>query len=76
MARCRYGDLMFTALLLAALEPEEARCDASADYVVTVATDKDGFVVEIRAPMCSVHEAHVSFNPGYRRSVKLRPATT
>ena len=71
--KCHYADLVFVASMLAAHEPEPTEeCTEPARYTVTIATDRDGFVIEIRTPMCPVHEAHASFNSGYVRSTKLR----
>lgn len=71
-ARCRYGDLLVTAALLACLDPEYVRCAEPAVYNAIAATDDDGYRVEITVPVCPVHEAHVSHNVGYVRSIKLR----
>lgn len=76
---CRYAHLVSTAARLAAAEhlvevPEP--CDETSAYVVTIATEDDGYVVEIRAPLCAVHEAHASFNPRYVRSVGVHHQTT
>jgi hypothetical protein len=69
---CRYGALMSAASLLSEVMVDEVRCDEPAQYKAIVGTDTDGFVVEITTPVCPVHEAHVSQNVGYRRSIKLR----
>jgi hypothetical protein len=70
--RCRYGDLMLAGLLLASEEPQYFRCQWTATHLVMVGTDDDGFVVDIAAPVCPVHEAQVEHNAGYKRSIKLR----
>ena len=71
-ALCRYGDLVLAASLLATAEPDEVECDEFAEYTAIIATDNDGFVIEIRTPVCPVHEAHVSQNLRHVRSIKLR----
>jgi hypothetical protein len=73
--RCRYGDLLLTAQLLASSEPEYVRCDEAAEYLAIIANDGNGFVIEVTTPLCPVHEAHVTQNPHYRRSIKLRTTT-
>lgn len=73
MARlCRYGDLLSAATLLGATETDPVVCNKPAVYAALIATDTDGFVIEITTPVCPVHDAHVSQSPGYRRSIKLR----
>lgn len=71
-APCRYGSLLLTAHLLAFTDPDYVQCDESAEYKAIIATDDDGFVVEVTTPVCPVHEAHVSQNPRFKRSIKLR----
>lgn len=70
--RCRYGSLLLTAHLLAFTDPDYVQCDELAEYKAIIATDDDGFVVEVTTPVCPVHEAHVSQNPRFKRSIKLR----
>jgi hypothetical protein len=73
--RCRYGDLLLTAELLASDEPEYVRCEEPAAHLAIIANDDNGFVIEVTAPLCLSHEAHVTQNPGYKRSIKLRTTT-
>lgn len=70
--RCRYGDLVFVAALLGGTDPEIVSCAEPAGYKAIVATDNGGFVIEVTTPVCPVHEAHLSYNPGFKRSIKLR----
>lgn len=74
-AFCRYGSLLGTASALSGIDVEPVDCDEVATYKAIVSTDDEGFVVEITAPVCPVHEAHVVHNVGYKRSIKLREST-
>jgi hypothetical protein len=69
---CRYGDLLQASALLAMAYVDPVDCGEFAEYTALIATDNDGFVIEVTTPVCPVHEAHVSQNPRYVRSIKLR----
>jgi hypothetical protein len=71
--RCRYADLVNAAALLAMVVvdiPEP--CDQIPEYTSLISTDDEGFVNQIWTPVCPVHEAHVSTNAHFIRSIKLR----
>jgi hypothetical protein len=70
--RCRYGDLLLTAAVLAGVEPDHVRCEENAAYLAIISTDNNGFVIDVTTPACPVHEAHLCQNPAYKRSIGIR----